>query len=90
MKSIIQEEKECFVCHTTRHLEVHHVLGAANRKWSEKYGLTVYLCPYCHRGKFGVHHNASLNNKLKTIAQRAFENHYPELDWMSIFGKNYL
>lgn len=90
MKSIIQEEKECFVCHSQRFLEVHHVLGAANRKWSEKYGLTVYLCPYCHRGKFGVHHNADLNNKLKVIAQRAFEENYPELDWMSIFCKNYL
>lgn len=90
MKSIIQEEKECFVCHSQRFLEVHHCLhGTANRKMADKFGLTVYLCPYCHRGKYGVHHNADLDNKLKVIAQKAFEEHFPDLEFIDFFGRNY-
>ena len=42
MKSIIQKEKRCFFCGSVRNLEKHHIFGGTkNRKWSEKYGLTV-------------------------------------------------
>lgn len=43
-KSILQSEKECFMCGTTRNLERHHVIfEAAGRKISDKLGLTTDL-----------------------------------------------
>lgn len=44
-KSILQSEKECFMCGTVLNLERHHVIfGTAGRKISDKLGLTVWLC----------------------------------------------
>ncbi len=93
MKSIIQSNKECFVCHSQRFLEVHHVLfGNKNHNPAERYGLTVYLCPYCHRGNAGVHHNRDLDLKLKMIAEKAYLEHYDKTidDFIAVFGRNYL
>lgn len=54
-KSIIQEDMDyCIICGRYG-TEIHHVLGASNRKWSTKYGLVVGLCYDHHRGRFGVH-----------------------------------
>ena len=41
MKSILQHEKVCFLCGARVGLEEHHVFGGPNRKWSEKYGMSV-------------------------------------------------
>ena len=91
-RSIIQTNKEkCFLC-SGRANEEHHVMfGTANRKLSEKYGLKVYLCTDCHRtGKYAVHRCHETDIKLKIIAQRRFEEEYPLLSFLRIFGKNYL
>ena len=48
-KSILQKDKECFLCTRMQDLEQHHIFGGPNRKWSEKYGLKVWLCQRCHR-----------------------------------------
>lgn len=91
MKSIMQNSKECFLCHTTNWLENHHIFGAANKKNSEKYGLMVYLCHYCHNEPpNGVHHNAENMSKLRATAQAKFEETHTREEFMSIFGKNYL
>lgn len=77
MKSIIQKERECYVCHNPK-VEEHHIFyGTANRKLSEKYGLKVWLCPYHHRGATGVHFNPKLDDKLKGIAEQRFAEEYP-------------
>ena len=57
MKSIIQTEKICYFCGAVSNLESHHIFfGEKNRKWSEKYGLKVWLCHYDHRDNLnGVH-----------------------------------
>ena len=62
MKSIIQKEKECYLCGSTLNLEKHHCIhGTAGRKLADKYGLTVWLCAYHHRDqKNGVHGNKDL------------------------------
>ena len=87
MKSIMQEEKECWFCHTTRNLELHHCIhGTANRKLADKYGLTVYLCHGHHEM---VHRIADADLILKTRAQIAFEAHHRG-DFKAIFGRNYL
>lgn len=60
-QSILQEEKVCFICPRLQNLEQHHIFGGANRRWSEKYGLKVWLCPRCHRDqKEGVHGNKEI------------------------------
>lgn len=91
MKSIIQKEKRCFLCGSIRNLEKHHIFGGANRKWSEKYGLTVELCPFCHRdNQEGVHGNREKMDALHRIGQEAFEKTHTREEFRGIFGKSYL
>ena len=100
MRSIIQDESkgQCFLCvmldsdTSRKYTEKHHIFfGSANRKLSEKYGLTVRLCVKHHReGPEAVHNNAEIRDKLCQIGQRAFEKRYPDKDFREIFGKNYL
>lgn len=92
MKSIIQFEKECYVCHCKEPLHLHHIMeGSANRKKSDKWGLTVYLCPNHHNlSSQGVHFNKKLELELKQKAQVNFELLYGHDNWMNEFGRNYL
>lgn len=90
---ILQDKKECYVCHSTTGLERHHIIfGTSGRRRSEKYGLCVWLCVEHHRGTFGVHgkNGKDINKKLKREAQEAFERHYSHSEWMAVFHKNYL
>lgn len=90
-KSIMQTEKECIVCRTTQNLELHHcIYGSANRKQSDKYGLTVWLCAEHHRGRAGAHFNKVLDAKLKKYAQERFEAVYgANTSFREVFGKNF-
>ena len=93
LKSIIQKNKECYVCGTTYNLHSHHIyFGNPWRKLSEKYGMKVYLCWQHHEGTYGVHgkHGHDLDMKLKKKGQEVFEEYYSELEFKDIFGKNYL
>lgn len=99
MDSIIQTDRDhCFLCGMNRNLEPlerHHVFfGTANRKKSEKYGLTVYIHGNkCHRnGKESVHRNAEVDKTLKEMVQKRAMQYYgwSVEDFISIFGKNYL
>ena len=48
----MMEEKRCWLCGRNGAedpLDVHHIFGGANRKLSDRFGLTVYLChERCH------------------------------------------
>lgn len=96
MESIIQTEKECFLCGKNGcmdPLEDHHVFGSANRKLSEKYGLKVWLCGNsCHRnGPLSVHRNRVISDRVKAIAQAKWEETYgTREDFIRLFGRNYL
>lgn len=92
MESIIQTEKECFVCKTTRDLHCHHVFyGTSNRKNSEAHGMKVWLCGYHHNmSNAGVHFDKSLDTRLKQVAQETFEKTHTRDEFRSIFGKSYL
>lgn len=105
MKSIMHDKADhtCYLCMylhseyaTQTGLEEHHVIyGWGKRKLSEKYGLKVYLCPQHHRDSpESIHHNTknnlSFDKMLKAKAQQAFEEHYPNLSFIEIFGKNYI
>lgn len=85
------ESRKCFQTGSTYWTELHHIFGGPNRKNSEKYGLMVYLGHYVHNEPpNGVHHNKRANDQLRRMGQRAFERHYPDLDFKSIFGRNFL
>mgnify|MGYP000265905790 CR=1 FL=1 len=67
-------DKRCFLCgrnDPSDPLERHHILGGANRKKSEKYGLVVYLCGNrCHRnGRGAVHKNGDQMRRLRRYGQ---------------------
>ena len=91
-KSIMQQgDPRCFLCGRTVGLERHHVMTGSNRGFGERYGLWVYLCgDTCHRGPKGVHQNRELADRMKRIAQIAFEARHSHDEWMNLFKKNYL
>ncbi|MBQ0113854.1 MAG: hypothetical protein KBT03_12050 [Bacteroidales bacterium] len=98
-KSIMQrKDGTCYLCKWlhddwTRHeLHEHHVFGGvANRTLSEQYGLKVYLCLEHHlMGAEAVHKNKDSMDLVRREGQKAFERNYPELDFVEVFGKNYL
>lgn len=90
---MITKDKKCFFCPSTIALEEHHCLhGTANRKKADKYGLTVWLCPYHHRlGKKAVHNCQETDKILQKYGQQYFLDNIGNMDlWMQEFGKNYL
>lgn len=90
-KSIMQQDKQCYLCGRKTALERHHVMaGTANRKLSERYGLWVWLCQDCHRGEEGAQYNRAQNIELKREAQIAFEDVYSHDEWMETFRRNYI
>lgn len=98
MKSIIQKEKECFICRenygvqTITGLHEHHIFeGTGRRKQSEKYGLKVYLCSKHHNmSNNSVHFNKALDLELKQLAQRKFEETHTREEFREHFIKSYL
>ena len=93
-KSIIQNNKECYICESTNTLHEHHIFFGKNRKLAEKYGLKVYLCWEHHEGTYGVHgrEGHALDLKLKKIAQTLFMKVYSATkeEFISKFGKSYI
>lgn len=89
---LVNNFNECIECGTTIDIHKHEVFfGTANRKLSIKYGLVVPLCAYHHNmSNKGVHQNRKLDIELKRMAQRRFNDVYPDLDFIQIFGKSYL
>lgn len=89
--SILHDMTKCWVCHQPRQA-IHEVyFGTANREQSIKYGCCVGLCHYHHNmSNESVHFNKDLDLKLKKICQKKFNRTYPDLDFIKIFGKNYL
>lgn len=97
MNSILQNQKECFLCrllhkwNTTGGLECHHIFGGGNRKQSEKYGLKVWLCQSHHNTPpLGVHFNYNHLCLLRVKGQQAFEENHTREEFKKIFGRNYL
>lgn len=79
------------MCHKTGDLHSHHVFGAANKKWSEKYGLKIWLCPEHHNmSDSGIHFNKDFDREVKKMAQLWFELEHGHKEFIEIFGRNYL
>lgn len=93
MKSIMQDEKKCFVTGSETCLHKHHIFGAYNRNNSEKYGLWVWLKwdRHINNSPYRTPHNdATVDLMLKKTAQRKFEETHTREEFISIFGRNYL
>jgi len=88
----MQSEQESYLSGRTDNLEEHHIFyGQGRRKLSERYGLKVWLTHDEHNEPpDGVHFNQAARRALEHTGQEAFERKYPELNFIRIFGKNYL
>ena len=93
-ESILQKHKDkCLLCGSYGWLEWHHVFGGALRSKSERYGLKVRLCHYCHNEPpNGVHYNAERRLRLQAYAQKKAMKHYGWTieDFRAEFYKNYI
>ena len=94
MKSIIQINKCCYVCHRLDNLHMHHILFGKNRKKCDEDKLTVWLCQEHHEGKNGAHgkQGHELDQELKMLAQKAWMNYYNKTkeEFIARYHKNYL
>ena len=93
MKSVLQDDRECFFCHTVNCLEFHHIFfGSSNRRNSERRGLKVWLCNRHHTGgPQAVHRNRKADICLKEMAQFYYEQNLGSREeFIKEFGKSYL
>lgn len=98
MRSIMQDKNGiCLLCLYYQHNDAvqyvheHHIFYGPYRKHSEKCGLKIYLCPEHHEyGNFSAHHNPYVDNLLKKTAEAAFLLSHTKMEYIAVFGKNYL
>ena len=91
-KSIIQDEKVCYITGSTQGLDCHHCIHGSNRKKADRLGLTVWLRHDVH---MALHSRTrpfhTLDDDLKKVAQKAYEEKIgSRSDFMREFGRNYL
>ena len=89
-KSIISNEKRCFICGSERFLDRHHcIFGRAERSKAESDGLWVYLCSRHH---MAVHQEAQGYKKmLQKLAQERWQQTYgTKEDFIKRYGRSYL
>ena len=94
-KSIICNDKVCWVCGTIYNLHCHHTMyGVRNRKKADKDGLFVWLCQEHHEGTYGVHGMCGheLDIQLKRVSEQAWLDHYGKTveEFIERYGKNYI
>lgn len=93
-KSIINNDKRCYVCGTPYNIHYHHIMFGKNRKKADIDGLTIYLCREHHEGTNGVHgkDGHDLDLKLKQLAEITWlkVNNKTIDDFIKRYGKNYL
>lgn len=93
MKSILQNEKECYFCENPLKVHDHHIYeGEGRREISEKHGFKVFLCPAHHNmSDKGVHFEHVYDLLLKRLCQCQYEKmgHSRE-EFIRLIGRNYL
>ena len=91
--SILQEKKECYVCHTRISLHIHEVYFGKNRQKSIEDGCCIYLCGTHHNlSSQGIHFNHNLDIKVKQVMEERWIEYYGKTkeDFIKRYGKNYL
>lgn len=98
-KSVLQKNKECYLCRklfdeeNIYNLHEHHVYGGKGRRSiSERVGMKVFLCaPHHNMSDEGVHFNSRADMLLKQEAQRFYEaNIGTREQFIELFGQSYL
>lgn len=85
--SILTDDMEhCYICGSKKE-HVHEVCFGKNRLNSIKYGLLIPVCFNCH---MKIHNDINLQEEHHKIAQKKFNEVYPDLDFVEIFKRNYL
>ena len=87
-KSIMQDDRVCFITGSTVRLDRHHVYAGSRRKASEKFGCWVWLRHDLHMELHQQNHELDL--MIKRACQERFEEIYSREEFMEIFGKSYL
>lgn len=94
MKSILQDQKECYITRSREELEEHHIYYGATglREISEQNGFKVWLARPLHTGYLtGIHGgNHSLDLRLKEDCQRKFEETHTREEFAQLIGRSYL
>lgn len=91
MKSIMQDEKQCYVTGRTYGLHKHHIYGGPNRRISEEHGFYIWLVPELHNmSRHGVHFNSDWDLELKRHCQREYEKTHTRDEFMALIGRSYL
>ena len=81
------DDSKCMLCGSTYQLTWNEVFRGKNRKLSMQYGLCQRLCLDCHRK---YQDDPVFNDIWHKKGQLAFITNYPDLDFVKIFGRNYL
>jgi hypothetical protein len=81
------DASKCMLCGSTYQLTWNEVFRGKNRKLSMQYGLCQRLCLDCHRK---YQDDPVFNDKWHKKGQEAFNKEYPNLNFIKIFGRNYL
>ena len=93
VKSILQNEKVCYITGSRYCLERHHIYFGPNRKVSEANGFWIWLVRELHTGtNFAVHgkNGYELDMRLKRECQAKFEESHSRDEFMALIGRNYL
>lgn len=83
----IDDDSKCMLCGSTYQLTWNEIFRGKNRQLSMKYGLCQRLCLSCHRK---YQDDVLFNEIWHKKGQLAFITNYPDLDFVEIFGRNYL
>lgn len=92
MKSLMSNEKACYVC-GYEIVHKHHIFyGSANRRLSEADGCWCYLCPVHHNmSRVGVHQNRELDLQIKRECQQRWEEQNGGREaFIKRYGKSYV
>lgn len=87
-KSIMQDERVCFITGSQTQLDKHHCFHGSRRKLADKHGCWVWLRHDLH---MELHdRNKALDLMIERACQQRFEELHSRDEFMRIFGKSYL
>ena len=91
MRSIMQDEKKCYVTGAESGLDLHHIYAGKNRQASDRNGFTVWLAHPVHMA-LHAHQRPfeTLDARLRRDCQRKFEETHSRAEFMAIIGASYL
>jgi len=82
--------KKCYICGTTRDLQIHHIYGGYNRNMSDENGFWCYLCLNDHTGRDGVHSHPEKLLKLRQVCEKKYLETHKLEEFMKLTGRNYI